>query len=82
MANDTRSDIDARPEQERAGRGSTERAPAAGIGSQLDLLRDKILLLGGKTEAAVRGEAGTTRTQRDCQCRCREDKVIDQMELR
>ena len=50
---------------------------------QLNLLRDKILLLGGKTEAAVKNatralierDSATARAVTD------EDKVIDQMEL-
>lgn len=53
------------------------------IDSQLDLLRDKILLLGGKTEAAVQG-AMRALTERNSELARRvadEDKVIDQMEL-
>lgn len=65
-------------------------APAAGadrppssIDSQLDLLRDKILLLGGKTEAAVAG-AVRALIERDSELAravADEDRVIDQMEL-
>ncbi len=53
------------------------------INEQLDLLRDKILLLGGKTEAAVEG-AMRALTERDSELAGRvteNDKVIDQMEL-
>lgn len=53
------------------------------IDSQLDLLRDKILLLGGKTEAAVRN-AMRALTERNSELANKvtdEDKVIDQMEL-
>jgi len=53
------------------------------IGEQLNLLRDKILLLGGKTEAAVQG-AMRALTERDSELAKRvsdDDKVIDQMEL-
>lgn len=57
--------------------------PAYGMGGQLDLLRDKIMLLGGKTEAAVQG-AMRALTERDSELArvvADEDKVIDQMEL-
>jgi len=50
---------------------------------QLNLLRDKILLLGGKTEAAVKN-AMRALTERDsvlAKVVTEEDKVIDQMEL-
>jgi phosphate transport system protein len=53
------------------------------VGEQLNLLRDKILLLGGKTEAAVQA-AMRSLTERDSELArrvCDEDKVIDQMEL-
>lgn len=53
------------------------------IDEQLDLLRDKILLLGGKTEAAVEG-AMRSLTERNSELARKvseEDKVIDQMEL-
>lgn len=53
------------------------------INEQLDLLRDKILLLGGKTEAAVEGGMRAL-TERDSELAGRvteNDKVIDQMEL-
>lgn len=53
------------------------------IGEQLDLLRDKILLLGGKTEAAV-GSAMRALTERNSKLARQvsdDDKVIDQMEL-
>lgn len=53
------------------------------IDGQLDLLRDKILLLGGKTESAVEG-AMRALTERDSELArtvTEEDKVIDQMEL-
>jgi phosphate transport system protein len=50
---------------------------------QLDLLRDKILLLGGKTEAAVQGamRALIERNSELARAVADEDKVIDQMEL-
>lgn len=57
--------------------------PPKSIDSQLDLLRDKILLLGGKTEAAVAG-AVRALIERDSELAravADEDKVIDQMEL-
>jgi len=49
----------------------------------LDLLKDKILLLGGKTEAAVEGamRALTERNSELAAAVADEDKVIDQMEL-
>jgi len=50
---------------------------------QLDLLRDKILLLGGKTEAAVRN-ATRALTERNSELGNKvtdADKIIDQMEL-
>lgn len=53
------------------------------IDQQLDLLRDKILLLGGKTEAAVQ-RAMRALTERDSELAksvWEEDKIIDQMEL-
>jgi phosphate transport system protein len=53
------------------------------IDQQLDVLRDKVLLLGGKTEAAV-GRAMRSLTTRDSKLAqevLEEDKVIDQMEL-
>jgi phosphate transport system protein len=53
------------------------------IDEQLDLLRDKILLLGGKTEAAVES-AMRALTERDSELAgtvTENDKVIDQMEL-
>src|SRR5476649_2683709 len=53
------------------------------INSQLDLLRDKILLLGGKTEEAVhRGlRSLTERNSQLAQSVCEADEQIDQMEL-
>lgn len=53
------------------------------IGEQLDLLRDKILLLGGKTEAAVESamRALTERNSELARQVSDDDKVIDQMEL-
>ena len=51
--------------------------------SQLDLLRDRVLLLGGKTEDAV-SRAVRSLTERDSQLArsvCEDDKQIDQMEL-
>ena len=53
------------------------------IGEQLDLLRDKILLLGGKTEAAVEGamRALTERNSELAATVTENDKIIDQMEL-
>lgn len=53
------------------------------IDEQLDLLRDKILLLGGATEAAV-NRAMQSLVDRDSELAQKvldEDKVIDQMEL-
>ncbi len=53
------------------------------IDQQLNVLRDKILLLGGMTEAAVH-RAMRSLTERDselAQAVLEEDKVIDQMEL-
>jgi phosphate transport system protein len=53
------------------------------IDQQLDLLRDKILLLGGATEKAVKS-AMDSLTHRDSDLARRvleEDKIIDQMEL-
>ena len=53
------------------------------IDSKLDLLRDKILLLGGKTEAAVR-DATRALIDRDSELALQvadDDKIIDQMEL-
>lgn len=65
--------------------GSSERPDVHELGSdaQLDLLRDKILLLGGKTEAAVKN-AMRALTERDSEIAASvmdDDKVIDQMEL-
>lgn len=53
------------------------------IDKRLDLLRDKILLLGGKTETAVHTamEALTTRNSELALEVTANDKVIDQMEL-
>lgn len=53
------------------------------IDTQLDLLRDKILLLGGKTEDAVH-RAMRSLTERDSDLAksvCKADELIDQMEL-
>lgn len=53
------------------------------IDGQLDLLRDKILLLGGKTEAAVES-AVRSLTERDTELArlvSDDDQIIDQMEL-
>ncbi len=53
------------------------------IDAQLDLLRDKILLLGGKTEEAVH-RAMRSLTERDTELArsvCEADSRIDQMEL-
>ncbi|HCA58843.1 MAG: phosphate signaling complex protein PhoU [Acidobacteria bacterium] len=53
------------------------------IDQQLDLLRDKILLLGGATEAAV-NRAMQALVERDSELAKKvldEDKIIDQMEL-
>jgi phosphate transport system protein len=57
--------------------------PERNIEEHLDMLRDKILLLGGKTEAAVE-RAVRSLTERDSTLAAavtEEDKVIDQMEL-
>lgn len=53
------------------------------IDTQLDLLRDKILLLGGKTEEAVyRAIRSLTERNSDlAKSVCEDDKQIDQMEL-
>ena len=53
------------------------------IGAQLDLLRDKILLLGGKTEEAVHGALRclTERNSDLARSVCEADALIDQMEL-
>lgn len=54
-----------------------------GIDGQLDLLRDKLLLLGGKTEEAV-NRAVRSLTERDsslARAVCEDDSAIDQMEL-
>src|SRR3954447_1214897 len=62
-------------------RGSSHRD--GGIDEQLDLLRDRILLLGGKTEAAVAG-AMRALTERDSKLArevAEDNKIIDQMEL-
>lgn len=51
--------------------------------SQLDLLRDRVLLLGGKTEEAV-DRAVRSLTERNTELAhgvCRDDEQIDQMEL-
>ena len=50
---------------------------------RIDTLRDRILLLGGKTEAAVARavKALTTRDSELAATVCRDDKEIDQMEL-
>src|SRR5689334_24630234 len=50
---------------------------------RIDTLRDQILLLGGKTEAAVARavKALTTRDSELAETVCRDDKEIDQMEL-
>lgn len=53
------------------------------LDQQLDLLRDKILLLGGKTEAALH-RAMQSLTQRDSELAkqvLEEDSIIDRMEL-
>ena len=53
------------------------------IDQQLDILRDKILLLGGATETAVHRamQSLTTRDSKLAQEVLDEDKIIDQMEL-
>ncbi len=53
------------------------------IDQQLDVLRDKILLLGGATETALQRamQSLTTRDSHLAQAVLDEDKVIDQMEL-
>lgn len=53
------------------------------IDAQLDLLRDRILLLGGKTEEAVNRAmlALTTRDSELAKSVCEADRLIDQMEL-
>jgi len=53
------------------------------IDQQLDLLRDKVLLLGGKTETAVQRamQSLVTRDSKLAQQVLDEDKIIDQMEL-
>ena len=61
----------------------TAEAPQRPIDAQLDLLRDKILLLGGKTEAAVERAVRSLveRNSELARAVAEEDKVIDQMEL-
>lgn len=57
--------------------------PDSDIHAQLDLLRDRLLLLGGKTEDAVH-RAVRSLTERDSDLAkvvCEDDKQIDQMEL-
>ncbi len=51
------------------------------IDQQLDLLRDKVLLLGGKTETAVQRamQSLVTRDSKLAQQVLDEDKIIDQM---
>lgn len=58
-------------------------AVVGSMDSQLDLLRDKILLLGGKTESAVAGAmlALVGRNSELARAVADEDQVIDQMEL-
>ena len=53
------------------------------IDQQLDLLRDKLLLLGGTTEKALQRamQSLTTRDSELAQKVLKEDKIIDQMEL-
>ena len=53
------------------------------IDAQLDLLRDRVLLLGGKTEEAVhRALRSLTERNSDlAKCVCEDDEQIDQMEL-
>lgn len=56
---------------------------ALALDQQIETLRDKILLLGGKTEQAV-GLAVRSLTTRDSELAervCRDDKLIDEMEL-
>ena len=76
MRNNAASNIDA------PGRAGGSRPPAP-IDHHLDLLRDKILLLGGKTEAAVAGavRALIERNSELARAVADDDKVIDQMEL-
>lgn len=65
----------AAPFAEQVGRGSER--------PQLDILRDQILLLGGKTEEAVE-RAVRSLTERNSELArsvCRDDEQIDQMEL-
>jgi phosphate transport system protein len=56
---------------------------ALAIDQQIDTLRDKILLLGGKTESAVARavKALTTRDSELAENVRRDDELIDQMEL-
>jgi phosphate transport system protein len=56
---------------------------AYAIDQQMDTLRDKILLLGGRTESAVARavKALTTRDTELAESVCRDDSLIDQMEL-
>jgi len=65
------------------GYGSRKPMEHREIDAQLDLLRDKILLLGGKTEEAVH-RAMRSLTERDtvlARSVCEADEQIDQMEL-
>jgi phosphate transport system protein len=66
-----------------AGEGGPRPPSERAIANRLDLLRDKILLLGGKTEAAVR-DATRALIDRDSELARKvadDDKIIDQMEL-
>lgn len=57
--------------------------PLFDVNAQLDLLRDRVLLLGGKTEEAVSLaiRSLTTRNSELAQRVCESDRLIDQMEL-
>lgn len=65
------------------GRFGEDSMKASERSDQLDLLRDKILLLGGKTEEAVERavRALTERNTELARMVCRSDELIDEMEL-
>lgn len=83
MENDTVTERETGTAKEHSEALALENEAVKAIGFQLDLLRDKILLLGGKTEAAVQGamRALTERNSELARVVADEDKVIDQMEL-
>lgn len=83
MGNNTLSDAAVRSGSDVPREPFSEARDLRSIEGQLDVLRDKILLLGGKTESAVRGamRALTERNSELARAVADEDKIIDQMEL-